>query len=317
MSRSFLFSLSSLAVCLASYTSAQQPQQGIAPAAQPQQQAPFVVPQVWQAWLDQVLVKWEEDSKTVNNFYCDFDRRVHNIAGPADGGPFAHEKGKLGYQQPDRGSFQITESKVWVPKPQPANPNQLPAQEPNQSAGSYEVRKDANGNDEPGEHWVCNGKNIYEYRRHDKKLVVRPIPPEMQGKQIVNGPLPFLFGAEAEKLKQRFFLEPAQALCVGNNVGIHAKPKFQSDAAEYSDVWVVLRNEPGKPLMPAGIRILHPNQSWDEYVFHLKDAQVNARLAGLLAELFNEPRTPWGWERIVEQIPPNAQAQQPGDTQQR
>lgn len=314
MSRNIVVSLSSLAVCFASWAAAQGPQPGVAPQ---QQASPFQLSPAYQQWLDKVLTQWEADSQKVDNFYCDFDRRMHNIMGPSDGRPFAEEKGKLGYNKPDRGSFQITESKVWTPKSQPANPNQLPTQEPNQPAGSYEIRKDANGNPEPGEHWVCNGQNIYEYRQHDKKLVVRPIPANMQGKQIVNGPLPFLFGAEADKLKKRFWLEPAKELCGGSNIGIHAKPKFQADAAEYSDVWVVLRNEPGKPLMPAGIRILHPNQSWDEYVFHLKDAQVNARLAGLFADLFKEPRTPWGWERIVEQIPPDAQAQQPGETQQR
>ena len=54
-----------------------------------------------------------------------------------------------------------------------------------------------------GEHWVCDGTSIYEYRTEQKQLVERPIPKEMQGKAIVDGPLPFLFGAEAAKLKQR------------------------------------------------------------------------------------------------------------------
>ena len=32
------------------------------------------------------------------------------------------------------------------------------------------------------------------------------MPPELQGKAIVDGPLPFLFGADAQKLKQRYYL---------------------------------------------------------------------------------------------------------------
>jgi hypothetical protein len=133
----------------------------------------------------------------------------------------------------------------------------------------------------------------------------------MQGKQIVDGPLPFLFGAEAAKLKERFWMQPAPDLCRGNFIGIHAKPKRQVDAAEYSDVYVVLRNEQGKPLIPAGLRVVHPNKSWDQYEFNLAKAQVNPVIAGWFADLFKEPHTPLGWKREVEQLPPMQQAQQP------
>lgn len=292
-----------------------QPQpMGVQPAgAVPPQQAappapPFNVHPVHQKWLDDVLTKWEKDSKTVNNFYCDFERQVYNIAGPADGGPFAKEKGKLAYHKPDRGSFDIKESLVWTPKALPAVPNQLP-QQPQLAEGEYLSRKDAEGNVEPGEHWVCDGQNVYEYRTHAKKVIVTPLPPGMQGKDIVDGPLPFLFGAEAKKLKERFWMQPATNLCRENFIGIHAKPKHQAAAAQHSDIYVVLRNEQGKPLMPAGLRVVHPNKSWDQYEFKLDGAQVNPVIAGWFANLFKEPRTPPGWERIVE--PLRQQAQQP------
>jgi TIGR03009 family protein len=281
----------------AGFLSAQQQ-----PPAQPAQQAPsatgpttphapFQVPPAQQAWLDQVLAKWEQDSAAVTTFYCDFERDVPNMLGPATGDPYAKEKGKLGYTKPDKGSFQITEAAIWGAEQK-----------------AYQPPKDANDKEEPGEHWVCNGKSVYEYRRHDKKLVVTPIPPQMQGKEIVNGPLPFLFGAETAKLKLRYWLRPDPALCNDKFIGIHAKPKYQEDAANYSDVWVVLRNEAGQPLMPAGLRILHPDKSWHEYRFNLKTAQVNPVVAGWFAQLFDEPRTPWGWQRIEE---PMRQAQQP------
>ena len=61
-----------------------------------------------------------------------------------------------------------------------------------------------------GEHWVCDGENVYEYRHDQKQLVVRPIPPAMQGQAIVDGPLPFLFGAEADKLKARYWMRAEQ-----------------------------------------------------------------------------------------------------------
>ncbi len=311
----------------AAFLAAQQP---LAPAAQPPAvsaataatRTPFIVEPAHQAWLDQVLAKWEQDSATVTTFYCDFERDVHNMLGPANGQPYAREKGKLGYTKPDKGSFQITEALVWTPEQQPpTQPNAAPTTPPAnaQLKGSYLPPKNGDGKEEPGEHWVCSGKNVYEYRRHDKKLVVTPIPPEMQGKEIVNGPLPFLFGAETEKLKQRYWLRPVPEMCNDKFIGIQAKPKFQADAANYSDVWIVLRNESGQPLMPAGLRILHPDKSWHEFRFNLKSAQVNPVVAGWFAQLFQEPRTPWGWERIEEplrqaqapQTPPRSAAQTP------
>ena len=57
---------------------------------------------------------------------------------------------------------------------------------------------------------MCDGKSVFEYRHQDKHLVERPIPKELQGQSIVDGPLPFLFGAEAAKLKARYWLRIAE-----------------------------------------------------------------------------------------------------------
>ena len=51
---------------------------------------------------------------------------------------------------------------------------------------------------------------MFEYRHDQKQLVERPIPPQLQGQAIVDGPLPFLFGAEAAKLKARYWMRIEQ-----------------------------------------------------------------------------------------------------------
>ena len=80
------------------------------------------------------------------------------------------------------------------------------------AAGPWTAARSAKGDwvkqpEAIGEHWVSDGKSIYEYRPQDKQVVERPIPPQMQGQAIVDGPLPFLFGAEAAKLKQRYWMK--------------------------------------------------------------------------------------------------------------
>ena len=91
--------------------------------------------------------------------------------------------GQLTYSKPDKGSFFIKKIHRWE------------AEDPKNTA------KDAPGKwveqkSEIGEHWVCDGKAIYEYVQRAKELRVQPIPKEMRGEAIVNGPLPFLFGAK-------------------------------------------------------------------------------------------------------------------------
>ena len=121
-------------------------------------------------------------------------------SGPGNDLPLNKKKGDLSYHKPDKGSFQITEVRVWQATPVPAG-----GAPPAQANGDWIVQPKA-----IGEHWVCDGENVYEYRHDQKQMVVRPIPPAMRGKAIVDGPLPFLFGADAAKLKARYFMRAEQ-----------------------------------------------------------------------------------------------------------
>lgn len=262
---------------------------------------PFNVSAAEVAWIDGVLKKWETDSDTVKTFYAEFERDEFNQFGPP-GMPMKRERGKLGYITPDQGSYEITDSRVW----QPAQQQQPPAPgEAAQPQGSYVKQEGVKG-----DHWVCDGKHVYEHRFNTKQLVVIPIPPDMQGKEIVNGPLPFLFGAKAEDLKQRYWFRVARELCDEKftRIGIHAKPKFQADLANFTDVYVILRNEPKELLMPMSMRLVSPDRSHADYRFNLKEARINARLDQWFSGMFLAPRTPFGWTRVDEPLQQSAQA---------
>lgn len=262
---------------------------------------PFNVGAAEVAWIDGVLKKWETDSDTVKTFYAEFERDEYNNFGPA-GLPMKRERGKLGYITPDQGSYEVIDSRVW----QPAQQQQPPAAgEQAQPQGSY-VKQDG----VKGDHWVCDGKHVYMHQFDRKQLIVTPIPPDMQGKAIVNGPLPFLFGAKADDLKQRYWFRVARELCDEKftRIGIHAKPKFQADLANFTDVYVILRNEPNELLMPMSMRLVNPDRSHADYRFNLREARVNARLDQWFSGMFMAPRTPIGWTRVDE---PLQQAAQP------
>jgi TIGR03009 family protein len=152
-----------------------------------------------------------------------------------------------------------------------------------------------------GEHWVCDGENIYEYRHDQKQLVVRPIPPQMQGKAIVDGPLPFLFGADAVKLKQRYWMvvNGANVKLGANEVMISAVPKWPSDAANYKSVDVILEQP---VMMPKSMQIVLPNNGRYVYMFDLKKAKVNDPFAQIKS-LFKPPEILNGWQKVVEEMP--------------
>ncbi len=255
-------------------------------------QAPpgFELNQLQQAQLNQVLQTWQVESGKVNTFKCSFQRWEYDVAfGPGQNVPLNKNKGELSFGKPDKGSFQITEVNTWQANPVPPGQKPLP-----QAQGNWIPQPNA-----VGEHWVCDGKSIFEYRHDQKQLVERPIPPQLQGKAIADGPLPFLFGADAEKLKARYWLrvDPSSDQ---NQIWLVALPKYQAQAADFKAVQVILDRQ---RLLPTHMQVHLPNGSRHMYVFDIANASVNSPLARLQS-LFQLPPLPGGgWKRIVEQMP--------------
>jgi TIGR03009 family protein len=290
----------SVVVMLTSLSTIAQPQ---IPQPSPPQTLPVQAPvgfqlnQLEQTYLDEVLAAWQRESGKIITFQCDFQRLEYNVAfGPGPNIPLNVNKGQISYHRPDKGSFQITEIKTFQAKPVP------PGQPmPEQIEGDWVKQANA-----VGEHWVCDGKAVYEYRHDQKQLVERPIPPHLQGQAIADGPLPFLFGAEPAKLKQRYWMRIEQQLNKDPNViWIVAQPKGQAQAADFSKVEVMLDRQ---RLLPTAMQVHLPNGSRHVYIFDIANAEVNSPLARITA-MFQRPRVPRGWQRVVEEMPVQQAAQ--------
>jgi TIGR03009 family protein len=276
-------------------------QPAVQPLPQPLAQAPapdgFALNQLQEAMLDNVLNAWQLESAKINTFKCSFERWEYNAFSPKvnnEVAPLNKCSGELSYNRPDKGSFQITEVRAFKTTPPAAG------QAPDAPVtGDWVKQPEA-----IGEHWVCDGKSIFEYRHQDKHLVERPIPKELQGQAIVDGPLPFLFGAEAKKLKARYWMRIEDQ---DNKDAIYltALPKFQAQAADYSKVEVILDR---KQLLPKAMQVTMPDNSRHMYMFDIANAAVNSRLA-IFATLFQRPRVWPGWKHVVEQAPMSQAAQ--------
>ena len=263
-----------------------QPQASRAPAG-------FNLPAVQQQYLDQVLTQWEASSGKIRTFSCDFTRFEYDpVFGPGVNEETNQQRhktegsGTVSYQQPDKGSFQVKKLRAWDAA------NQAYAENPNLI----------------GDHWVCDGKSVFQYRHDQKQLVETPIPPDMQGKNIADGPLPFLFGAKANDLKQRYWLRIDPRAPEGA-IWITAMPKRRVDAANYRQVEVMLDSA---RMLPYAMRVTQPDTSQSTYAFDLPNAKINSRsLSALWSQMFSAPRTPWGWKKVVEP-PQTAMNTQPG-----
>jgi TIGR03009 family protein len=241
-----------------------------------------------QAALDQLLAAWEARNAAVRTWSCTFRKWEYNAWSPIDknGGrlAFSESGGELKYAAPDKGLFRVKESTQW-----------------NAETKRYE----AVGSDHL-EHWVCNGESIYQFDHTQRQLIERRLPPEMRGKAISDGPLPFVFGAKADTLKKRYWMRLITPPNVADQIWLESLPRFQADAANFSKVELILQ---ARDLMPFAIQIYKPGEmnrdvqrdpDRDVYQF---DPRTNLFDKGLdMIRDFAKPMTPFGYKYVLDDV---------------
>ena len=149
---------------------------------------PFRLSPQEQADLDGLLKAWEQQSQGVKYFKCTFNRLEYNPAF-ANGNPnqlTTESHGEIKFAAPDKGMFRVLNMFNFVQDPKTQKYKKQPIQ--------------------PTEWWTCDGKSMFQVDAAKKEVVETPLPPNMQGTAIADGPLPFVFGAKAEALKKRYLM---------------------------------------------------------------------------------------------------------------
>lgn len=255
---------------------------------QPPEWSPL--PKEHQEYLDKVLNYWEYKGNQIQRYTCQFQRWEYDpVFGPKEPNTCkTFSTGTIRFAGPDKGLFKVESTKHWTA---PKNPGEKP---------TYEDR--ANGT---LEHWVCNGTSIFQFDAQKKQLIETVLPKEMQGKAIVDGPLPFLFGAKADKIKERYWMRVITPRDVKGEYWLEAVPKTQQDASNFKMVHVMLDE---KEFLPIGLVIFSLNHSPElpaRTTLKFDQREVNAsNLANTLNPLhreFFEVKVPTGWEKIVQQ----------------
>ena len=258
------------------------------PRAQVPEQLPgrFHLTPQQDTYLNKVLVAWQATSDKTKTFKCDFTRWNYNPAFELPqfkGVPLIVNNGELKYADPDKGTFRV-----------------IRVMNLDTKTGKYEQSED-----DLREHWVCDGKSIWEHDHKTKRVIERRIPEEMQGEAISNSPLPFLFGSKAVDLKRRYFLcivTPKEY--AATEIWVDAIPRTYADAGNFKEAILRLNRENFHPI---ALRIYDPGNMYATYEF--SDVVINDRFEAV-KKFFAAPQVPWGWRKVLE-LPPEATAQRP------
>lgn len=238
--------------------------------AQGQQPAANQAPQLEQqlpAALEKILQNWENQSAKIEKLEGKHIRREYDDVFQVE----KKSEGRFYYEQPDKGRIDIAGMDI---------PAGAKSDKPNAKGDFYDLKP---GQDE---RWICDGKRIFSIDEKEKKYEVYPIPLERRGVNIMEGPLPFLFGMPAKVAKQRYYLK--LLVNTPEQIIIAAKPRRRADAANYREAKIKL--DP-KTYLPAAVQLIHP--SGDQSTVYIFSDVVANKNRGILDGIFGkDPFTP-------------------------
>lgn len=245
-----------------------------------------------QGYLEEILDYWEFHCKSIKHYECDFRHFVYGPTRDKNGGRLANgnypqlekHEGIIKYSEPDKAMYQS--SKVFLYDP--TTPQKY-------------VEKDV---ERFGNHWICDGKAVYDFNYTEKQLFVDILPPEAQGMAIDRGPLPFLFRAKKDDLMRRFWMRVITPKNVKNEYWLEVVPKFQSDSAYFKFAHIIIAE---KDYLPQAIVLFDPayspgNPKKQTYIFDNRRTNWSWKNAakGLLLwrKQFYEPKLLPGWKKV-------------------
>ncbi len=239
--------------------------------------------------IDDILKYWEFKSSSVKRYRCEFRRWDYDpVFGPQNQAK-EYSTGDIKYSAPDKGLYRVTSLQRFA-------------------EGKYEPVTD----ESQFEQWICDGQWVYYFDHAQKKLVQSQLPPEIRGKAIGKGPLPFLFNANAEDIKRRFWVRVVTPPQVAEQeYHLEAVPRLQEEAANYRVVKLILARQ---DFLPKAMVVFDRNGR-SHTTFEFNNREVNfsvlAETLNLFHREFFEPAAPSGW---TKQVVPYQGLATPGNT---
>ena len=217
--------------------------------------------------LEEILRRWEEASRRIRKLQGEHNRRVYDSVFEIE----KRTRGRFYYEGPDKGRIDI--------EPYPIRPGDV-----SQRTGKLGKRYSLESGKQ--EKWICDGSQVKEVDEERKEVNVYPIPPHAQGENIMDGPLPFLFGMPAEKAKRRFKLklvrEGLHERTGRQIVHLQVKPCLEPDSQNWSEAQIILDSE---RFLPWDVQLKDPAGTTTT-VFNFGKLRLNKR-QGFWLDPFN------------------------------
>lgn len=187
--------------------------------------------------LEKILKEWETETAKIKKLQGDFDKFSYDNTFSVEN----RAQGSFKYEAPDKGVYEVHGAKI--------------------SQGMQSRRNDAKGRPfqlktDQTEQWFCTGDEIFQINDGERTYRKTAIPEQSRGQNIIDGPLPFLFGMKAVQAKRRYKLTLRKE--TDTEIWIHVVPKLQHDQANYSEATVILDRT---TYLPKGVRLLDPPQT--------------------------------------------------------
>lgn len=215
--------------------------------------------------LETLLQEWERVSAKFEKLSGSHTRIEFNNV-------FAQEtyaQGQFYYESPDKGRIDI--------EPFPLKEGQ-PAQRANPKNGQKFAIKAASA-----AKWICTGEEVLQINEVDKTVEAFPLPPDLRGKNIIHGPLPFLFGMKADEAKRRFelsFTDPEKN--TNEIVRITAIPRQMMDHENFREAHIILDR---RQFVPKAVKLIDPSGNVETvYMFR----EININQANLVPAIFRK-----------------------------
>jgi TIGR03009 family protein len=219
-------------------------------SAQDAANAPIAANAANEARLNQLLTQWSQSSGRIQKLQGNHHRFVYDQVFQVE----KRAEGVFYYEGPAKGRIDL----------KPVDVQGQKARRVGKDGKAYELKPDN------AQRWICDGERIWQIDDATKQIDIYPIPPGQQGANIMDGPLPFLFGMPPDKAKARYSLT-----LIKEDAGyadIVAKPKRPEDAANWSEAKIRLDT---RLFIPQAVQLIAPAGNLETvYTFDLSNLKI-------------------------------------------
>ena len=195
--------------------------------------------------LEKLLHNWAASSEKIKRLEGEHLRRVYDTVYEIE----KLSQGRFYYETPDKGRINITP--VEITKEMLARREKGVEPSKKKKDGTpFDLKSDDD------ECWACDGLRVYELEVARKEARVAQLPSEMQGANIMDSPLPFLFGMPPDKAKRRFEMSLSRPLDpASGRAYLSILPRLTQDAGNWASADVILDL---RTFLPIAVQLVDP-----------------------------------------------------------